>query len=1108
MPSDPLWYKDAIIYQVHVKSFFDSNGDGMGDFQGLIDKLDYIQELGATCIWLLPFYPSPLKDDGYDVSDYESVHPAYGTLKDCERFIEAAHARDLTVLVELIVNHTSDQHPWFQAARRAPKGSPERDFYVWSDTDQKFPETRIIFTDSEKSNWTYDPVAGQYYWHRFFSHQPDLNHNNPAVVEAMIGVMRFWLARGVDALRLDAVPYLCVREGTTNENLPETHAVLKRMRKVLDTEFEHRALVAEANQWPSDVREFFGDGDECHMGFHFPLMPRMFMAIRLEERHPITEILRQTPDIPETCQWAIFLRNHDELTLEMVTDEERDYMYRTYAAEPQMRINVGIRRRLAPLLENSRREIELLNSLLFSMPGTPIAYYGDELGMGDNIYLGDRNGVRTPMQWTGDRNAGFSRADPARLYAPLIMDPVYTYQSINVEAQQRYPLSLLNFMKRISALRKQHRVFGRGTIEFLSPENRKVLAYVRRYENEKVLCVANLSRSVQPVELDLSEFKGLTPIEMFERTEFPRIGESAYFFTLSPHGFLWFELQEKPSPVAVRVAPPATVTEAEAAVPLLFAGPAWGSLLDSSVRRFLERDALVPFLKRQRWFGGKARTIRSVRFADWAPIRDGVHPAYFTTVDVDYDGGLPERYTLPLAIAETAHTEGGAEHHPPGSVIARLTGARKGVIIDALHDEDVARRLLAGIERGTEWKARLGRFEGQHRGTLPLSDPAMRISGTSADQSNSAIVFGDKHIFKLFRRVEPGPHPEVEIGQYLTERARFTRVPPLEGVIRYRRGNDESIDIGVLHALVANQGNAWTYTIDALSRYYEYMATHLRAASPPDSSLTQPIVRLVEEPIPESALNAIGAYSEVASLIGQRTAELHRALAEASDPAFSPEAVTPDELRLSADEMKSQAERVLGFLTSRLGTLSDETARIANEVLARKAEVIARLAALGEARVEATRIRCHNDYHLGQLLIAEQDIYVLDFEGEPARPLSYRRIKRSPLRDVAGMLRSFSYAAWAGLSAHVATRPADEEGLVRWASIWETWVSVVFLGSYLQHAAGLSFMPSDPEQLLTLLDAFLVDKSMYELEYELNNRPDWLGVPLHGILRLLTRPVR
>jgi len=639
--ADPYWYKDAIIYEAHVRAFFDSNNDGIGDFPGLTSRLDYLQALGVNTLWLLPFYPSPLRDDGYDIADYEGIHPSYGTIQDFERFMDEAHKRGIRVITELVINHTSDQHPWFQAARRAPAGSPERDFYVWSDTNQKYQGVRIIFTDTETSNWSWDDTAKAFYWHRFFHHQPDLNFDNPRVLDAVMKTMRFWIDRGVDGLRLDAVPYLIEREGTICENLEETHEILRTIRRALDERYGDRMLIAEANQWPADVRPYFGEGDECHMAFHFPLMPRMFMALRQEDRHPITEIMRQTPDIPENCQWGLFLRNHDELTLEMVTDEERDYMYQAYAADPRMRINVGIRRRLAPLVENSRRRIELLNSLLFSFPGTPVIYYGDEIGMGDNFYLGDRNGVRTPMQWTGDRNAGFSRADPAQLYAPLIMDPVYGYQAINVESQERAPYSLLNWMKRLIALRKQFKVFGRGTFEFLPAANRKILAYVRRYQDELVLCVANLSRTVQPVELDLSAFKGMTPVEMLGLTEFPRIGDLPYFLTLPGYMFYWFRLQPTPLPIAVQ-RPPDTVVARELvaeSLPAFFMGVAWDTLLDGNVRTLIERESLGPFLQRQRWFGGKARALRSVRFVDWGLLRKGMHPLFLTIVQADYKDG-------------------------------------------------------------------------------------------------------------------------------------------------------------------------------------------------------------------------------------------------------------------------------------------------------------------------------------------------------------------------------------------------------------------------------------------------------------------------------------
>ncbi len=747
---NPLWYKDAVIYQAHVRAFFDSSNDGVGDFAGLTQKLEYIESVGVNAVWLLPFYPSPLRDDGYDIADYETIHPSYGTLADFDRFVEEAHRRHLRVITELVINHTSDQHPWFQAARRAPAGSVERDFYVWSDTTEKYQGVRIIFTDTEKSNWEWDDTAKAYYWHRFFHHQPDLNFDNPAVLDAVIKVMRFWLDRGVDGLRLDAVPYLIEREGTICENLEETHAVLKRIRHALDASHPDRMLLAEANQWPADVRPYFGDGDECHMAFHFPLMPRMFMAVRQEDRHPIVEILRQTPEIPENCQWAMFLRNHDELTLEMVTDEERDYMYQAYAADPQMRINVGIRRRLAPLLENSRRRIELLNSLLFSMPGTPVIYYGDEIGMGDNIYLGDRNGVRTPMQWTGDRNGGFSLADPARLYAPPIMDPVYGYQAINVESQGRSAYSILNWMRRMLGLRKDFTVFGRGTIEFLPAHNRKVLIYVRQLGEERVLCVANVSRSVQPVEIDLSRFAGMIPLEMLGLTEFPRIGELPYFLTLGPFAFYWFRLQLAPTAVS-RVAPATPVEVPQA--PGLLVGAAWETLLEGNVRTLVERERLLPFLQRQRWFGGKARPARNARFIDWGVLRRGPQPMFLTIVEVEYEDGGRGQYFLPLTICTSAASDG-LEERAPHAILATVTGARKGVLFDASLDDGFAVALLEAIGRQDQTKTRRGAIRASHtqayaelrgHGRPPPGEPA----GNRAEQ----------HVDHLRRPADPEAVP-------------------------------------------------------------------------------------------------------------------------------------------------------------------------------------------------------------------------------------------------------------------------------------------------------------------------------------------------------------
>ena len=1100
------WFKDAVIYEAHVRAFFDSNNDGIGDFPGLTSKLDYLQGLGINALWLLPFYPSPLRDDGYDIADYENVHPSYGTIQDFERFMEEAHKRGIRVVTELVINHTSDQHPWFQAARRAPAGSPEREFYVWSETKQKYQGVRIIFTDSETSNWSWDDTAGAYYWHRFFHHQPDLNFDNPRVLEAVLNTMNFWLDRGVDGLRLDAVPYLIEREDTICENLDETHGILRQIRRAMDARYSDRMLIAEANQWPADVRPYFGDGDECHMAFNFPLMPRMFMALRQEDRHPITEILRQTPEIPDNCQWGLFLRNHDELTLEMVTDEERDYMYQAYAADPRMRINVGIRRRLAPLVENSRRRIELLHSLLFSLPGTPVIYYGDELGMGDNIFLGDRNGVRTPMQWTGDRNAGFSRADPAQLYAPPVMDPVYGYQSINVEAQERSPFSLLNWMKRLIGLRKQSKVFGRGTLEFLHSANRKILTYVRSFEDETVLCVANLSRTVQPVELDLSRFKGMTPVEMLGLTEFPRIGELPYFLTLPGYNFYWFRLQAQPSPItAQRAVEPAHAEDIGAMLPAFFMGAAWDTLLDGNVRTLIERESLVPFLMRQRWFGGKARTVRAARFLDWGVTRRGTDPRFATIVEVDYLDDGRERYFLPLTAVGGPQAEA-VLGSSPQLALARLTGARKGALIDASVDERYGAGLLAAfdrldslrLKRGILRARRTNAYE-QLRGEGPL--PFRRLSG---EQSNTSMVFGDRLIVKLFRRVEQGPNPEVEIGEHLTTHTAFRRTPQLAAWLEYEGAGDAVAHVGVAEQFVKSQADGWSQALAELDRYYEEV--EVRSAPEPVLLDSRSSLVLSAEPAPGAICDLTGGYIDSAQVLGRRTAELHLALI--ADTRTQPFALEP-----------FGREHYERLLTDAAGQ-----ARVAEETLARvdipgDAAAAGRMAVdharqmlrgLQDAQVRkpfditASRTRVHGDYHLGQVLWSEGDFYILDFEGEPARSVAERRDKDSPLKDVAGMLRSFSYAAYAALFNRTAGRLVDDfDRLEPWARVWSRWVGAAFLKGYLAVADGAPFLPGDAVQRAALLDLYLVDKALYELNYELNNRPDWVRIPLRGLADLI-----
>ena len=1104
---DPLWYKDAVVYQAHVRAFFDSTNDGVGDFNGLCQKLDYLQGLGANALWLLPFYPSPLRDDGYDIADYENIHPSYGTLEDFDRLVGESHRRGIRIITELVINHTSDQHPWFQAARRAPAGSPERDFYVWSDTNRKYDGVRIIFIDSETSNWKWDDLANAYYFHRFFHHQPDLNFDNPRVLAAVIRVMQFWLDRGVDGLRLDAVPYLIEREGTICENLPETHDILKKIRRALDGRYKNRMLLAEANQWPADVRPYFGDGDECHMAFHFPLMPRMFMGVRQEDRHPIVEILRQTPDIPDNCQWAMFLRNHDELTLEMVTDEERDYMYQAYAADPQMRINVGIRRRLAPLLENSRRRIELLNGLLLSMPGTPVIYYGDEIGMGDNIYLGDRNGVRTPMQWTGDRNGGFSRADPAQLYAPPIMDPVYGYQAINVEAQERAPFSLLNWMKRMIGLRKQFKVFGRGSIEFLPATNRKILAYVRALGEEVVLCVANLARTVQPVELDLSRFKGMTPVEMLGLTEFPRIGELPYFLTLPGYSFYWFRLQQAPAPIATRVVPETVAGVAE--TPALFVGAAWDTVFEGNVRTLIERDLLTSFLQRQRWFGGKARETRASRFVDWGVLRRGPQPLFLTVVEVDFKKGDREHYFLPLAIVPAAEGHE-IEARWPHAVLARVAGAKKGLLFDAGLNPRFGEVILEALDRQEETIMRRGRMRAQqtsvyssYRGQGPL-----RVAHTTADQSNTSIIYGDRVIMKMFRRLEPGINPDYEIGRYLTEQRRFSRVPAVAGDIHFHFPAEEPTTVAMMQQLVESQADGWRHATEELSRFYD----RIQGRDSPRDALPHTFADMIAARPPIPIVELMAGYVETALTLGRRTGELHLALAgDARDAAFSPEPFTKEDLAAVSADAMGQLQQAVEVLQAKFEPARGKKGTQAvSEAIAAEARRLLRartplVDALRSPTLEFTvsKTRIHGDYHLGQVLWSEGDFYILDFEGEPARALATRRLKQSPLKDVAGMLRSFSYAAYAGLFAHSASRPSEYGRLEGWARLWQTWAGASFLRGYFETAGQALFVPTEPAHRDGLLRLFVIDKALYELNYELNNRPDWIRIPLRGLLELI-----
>ena len=1125
--NEPLWYKDAVIYQLHVKSFFDANNDGVGDFAGLTAKLDYIVELGVTTVWLLPFYPSPRLDDGYDIAEYRGVHSDYGVLSDVRKFIRLAHRRGLHIITELVINHTSDQHVWFQRARHARAGSAARNFYVWSDNDQAYAGTRIIFCDTEKSNWTWDPVAGAYFWHRFYSHQPDLNYDNPRVLREMIGVMRFWLDMGVDGLRLDAVPYLVEREGTSNENLPETHIILRQIRAVMDADYPDRLLLAEANQWPEDAQEYFGKGDECHMSFHFPLMPRMYMAIAQADRFPITDILRQTPEIPENCQWAIFLRNHDELTLEMVTGSERDYLWEVYAADRRARINLGIRRRLAPLLERDRRRIELMNSLLFSMPGTPVMYYGDELGMGDNIHLGDRDGVRTPMQWTPDRNGGFSRADPERLSLPVLMGPLYGYEAVNVEAQQRDPHSLLNWTRRMLAKRQQTHAFGRGTLRFLYPGNRKILAYLREYDGVALLCVANLSNASQPVELDLAFMAGRVPVELLGGTPFPTIGELPYLLTLPPYGFYWFELSGNAAPPVWHATMPEQMPEYVTLVVRRRAGAAY-QLVEGS-RKTLCSEVLPLYLARQRWFA-RGQRIRAVQISYGMPM-PGQPDLFMAEFEVEFADGAA-RYFLPLALLWGELISGPPQQYG----LARVRrGSELGLVTDAFSVPDFALTLLDNLRAHREISVEtsdgrcLLRFQGE-KGLNTLQFPQdLTVDWFHGEQSNSSMTLGHTAILKLMRHVVPGIHPEAEMTRHL-RLAGYTNSAELLGELIRVNPDGTPHTLALLHAQIGNQGDAWAWTQDYLKRTLENTG-------------------LTEEGQPDYEEELHG-YAAVASAIGRRLAQLHATLAQPSDdPAFAPEAASIADAKHWVKDIRTMLGRAITAVSARKAGLSDQGRTQIDELKSSHKALSKAIDKRAQALAGTLRTRIHGDFHLGQVLIAQNDVYLIDFEGEPVRPLDQRRGKASPWRDVAGLLRSFEYAAAAFDKSEQATdvvlKPvvSPPEGEAQTRSEGEPLAQPVkrspqqnrstllgqfrdiaresFLNAYLATDQDAIAAPDGnpgrttaaPSKIIAfqasggaaLLQMALLEKAAYEVCYEAAHRPDWLSIPLTGLAQAARR---
>lgn len=1083
--NDPVWYKNAIIYEVHVKAFCDSNGDGIGDFPGITSKLDYIQGLGVNTLWLLPFYPSPFRDDGYDIADYLNVHPDYGTLADFRQFLREAHARGIRVITELVVNHTSDAHPWFQEARKAKKGSSKRDYYIWNDDDSKYNQARIIFTDTETSNWSWDPIAKAYYWHRFFSHQPDLNFNNPQVIKKLLGVMRFWLDMGVDGLRLDAIPYLCVREGTNCENLPETHAVIKQFRAELDKRYNDKIFLAEANQWPEDAAEYFGDGDECHMAFHFPLMPRIYMSLALEDRYPIVEIMKQTPEIPENCQWAIFLRNHDELTLEMVTSEERDYMYRQYAADPRARVNVGIRRRLAPLLEYNRAKIELLNALLLTMPGSPVIYYGDEIGMGDNMFLGDRNGMRTPMQWTPDRNGGFSSADPEKLFLPPVMSTITGFHTVNVESQSQTPSSLLNWMKKIIAVRKNHKAFGQGDFVFIKPANRKILAYIRAFENKTILCVANLSRSAQPVHLELKEYSGHTPIELLGRTAFPTISNEPYQLTLSAYGFYLFELSEEAEgPTWQR---PDSTSNLELPVFVFRAAPddsrlaVLHKLLNDTKREMLLQEALVLYAGKKRWFAGKGKslvnieadialTISQKECHDWLlgifswNFADGVKQKYFTPIHLTWEKEKPVDNATDWVIAKARQQN------------------EMGQLIDSMISDEYCQALLIFMQQNREIILGDQKLKFSHTNLLDakLDVKTLTIKRPIIEQSNTSIFFGEKFIFKIYRQIQEGENPELQMGRYLGANNSFNNIARIAGTIELK--GKESYTLGILQEYIDNQSDCWNFTLNYLDRYEETCVNNPH----------------------NNKKDSHGLYLSMMSKLGKRVGEMHCVLAADTDePAFKPEIISLKEWKEWQLKVEKSFINTISLLKEHNSSFAETVKAKVSLLIKNELLTIEKLKKLLPTKAGLLKTRHHGDLHLGQILLAGNDFILIDFEGEPARPMAERGAKYCPLRDVAGIVRSISYAAAAASRKISKARPASYEHMKTLTGCWEKWAQESFIEGYLSATEFCPSVPADKALFRDILALLCIEKAIYEINYEINNRPDWLEIPLNGLLEVL-----
>ncbi len=1084
---DPLWFKDSVIYELSVRSFFDSNGDGIGDFPGLLQKLDYLEDLGINTLWLLPFYPSPLKDDGFDVTDYCDIHPDYGTLADFKAFLKEAHRRGIMVITELALNHTSDQHPWFQKSRKARGGSRYKDYYVWSETPDKYKEARIMFANEESSNWSWDQEAKAYYWHRFYRHQPELNFENPEVQLEIIKVADFWLKLGVDGFRLSSVPFLFEEEGTSCENLPQTHDFLRRLRSHIDREYKDRILVAEANLWPEDAAAYFGQGKECHMNFNYPLMPRLFLALRTEDSYPIIDIMEQTPETPANCQWALFLRNHDEIGLEMVTEEEKDYLFKAYARDPHSKHNLGIRRRLAPLLNNDRRKIELLHAILLSLPGTPVLYYGDEIGMGDNVYLGDRFGIRTPMQWDMNLNAGFSSANPQKLFLPVISDPVYRYESVNVATQEENLSSLLWWVKNIMAMRKRLNVFGKGDLTFIESSNAKVLCFARTLDKQRIIVVANLSQFSQAATLNLSAFKDCDMTEAFSQNRFQGVDEGDYSITMGPYGYFWFQVddQEKKDQPG-----------ASGELQLLKTDSSWEKIFNKyeEVRTF-ERKILQPFMKKCRWFGGKAKVISKMSVHKVVPLKVQGTTHFLSIIEVHYVQRLPEFYFLPLTFVPSEVLMERIEYTAQSVVCRAEIQGKPGFILDSSYDRVFRDYLFASMEKEIRIKDGEGVLQFNASVFSKIKADTIESKVLKIDSTNTAILYNDQYFFKFYRKIEKEVNPDLEIARFLSENTSFRNSPKYSGSIEYKDEEGKTMVFGLLQEKVDNQGDAWNMTIDSVGRFYERVMEKAKKEKLP-KLVNAPAIQFEEAP--ELLQEFIGrGFHERVVRLGQRTAEMHLALAsDSSNPAFAPEAFTPNYQRSLYSSLRKLLKDRFKLLKQSLGKLNVETRQVAERVLAMEDSILESFGEIYQIRISAMKTRIHGDYHLGQVLFTGKDFIIIDFEGEPGFSFSERRLKKSPYKDVAGMMRSFHYAAFGKILLNENYREQDLQYLESWGEQWQHYVSRFYLGAYMEKMGLGKELPFEDD---VLIRTYLLEKAVYELGYELNGRPDWTIIPLRGI---------